>query len=214
MVEDAGHPGGAKQLSGVGGSATGSDHGEVGGVGGLQGSIQNEILIDKQVADTLAVGELEGLVDAGTAQVSIEEDDITPALSHDHRQVDRYKGLAIRRGGAGHQDGAEGGIDAGELDVRAQGAEGFGNQRAGFLGGDRLAAINLVAGNQAQDRKVQLLLDLVGTPDRVVQRLLEEDHAQSEEHAYHPSEDGIHEGARADGEFRRDGGFSLDHRSG
>ena len=120
---------------------------------------------------------MQDAVDAGTAQIGIDDDGLAAALGDDTGQVGGDGGLAILRGGTGDQDGMDGQVKAGKLKIGAQGAKGFGDGGAGFGGGDEGIFIVRVADDGAEDRDAKPAGKLVGVADGVIQEFDQENAA-------------------------------------
>lgn len=204
-VEDLGHAAGGEQFGGVGGQATGGDDGEPGDAGVLDDAEEAIEGADEEPAEADAVGEAEFLVDGGAAHIGIDQDGFFLALGQDDGQVGGDGGLAFLGGGAGDEDAAQGAVDGGVGEVGAQAAEGFGDGGAGLGQADGFAFDDLVAGDDAQDGQVELLADLFGVLDGVVEGVDGEDETGGEEHAGQQGEQGVAGGFGADG-FARDAG--------
>ena len=84
--------------------------------------------IGKAVAEA-AVFEAEAAVQHGAAHVGIDEQHTLVVLPHDDGEVDVGRGFAFARDGRGEDNGLDGLIRTGKLQIRADGAVGLGNRR-------------------------------------------------------------------------------------
>lgn len=167
--------------------------------------------LGEEVRHAKAVGKAEVGVNPRVAQVTIGDDDLFSVLGKDDGEIGDGGGFAFAGLGGGDHEGAQGLIHAGEGDVGAQGAVGFGGGGARVTDGDGGILVRLMVVDDAQDGELELAGDVFRGLDGVIQGFAGNDHAGSEEESNHGSEEGVLHDLGLYGGKVRHGGFNLHH---
>ncbi len=179
--------------------------------------------MDQRIAQPWLLADAELFVDPGTAEVCIDEQSAPSGLSHHDGEVRGDGALAFARAGARHQERLDDGIRPGKLDARAQTAERLADRRHRAEQRDQ-ACVHLAPVNRHRLRAIEVLLDELlhvrhdaelritellevrGSPDRLVQLGAADRERDPEPQTKQQPEDHVARTVRRDGDAGRLGG--------
>ncbi len=190
-----------QQVGGVGRLGPGGDHRQALVLGGPQDGV-DVVAARQQVADARDVPQPEGRVDRRRAQVGVHEHHLAPRARQGLSQGDGGRRLALARPRADHRQGLGRALGGGELEIGLHREIGLDEARARVL--QRVQRrLGLQPGRHAQQRQAELLFEIGGLGDALVDLFEHRRHGRAQ---HRP---GQHEEQQIDHQPRRGGPVGL-----